>query len=211
MKKLLDFFIKTGKLKKMPRRGWVLRKIKNPETIAGHTFRTALMAWILGKKRKLNVERLLKMALIHDLCEVYAGDTTPYDSLLPKDEKELEEVLKRLPRFSKKKKKKLAEQKYQKEEEALRRLISELPPELKKEIKNLWTDYEKGLTPEGRFFNQADRLENLLQAMEYWKEQKRGPQKPWWEWARESFDDPILLEFVNEINKEYHQKEEQKG
>ncbi len=210
MENILNFFIKTGKLKKMPRRGWVLRKIDNPESIAGHTFRTALMAWVLGNKKGLNTERLLKMALIHDLCEVYAGDTTPYDSILPDNEKKLQKILKRLPRFSEKKKKELAEQKYQKEEKALKELILDLPSGLRREVKNLWLDYEKGLTPEGRFFNQADRLENLLQAMEYWEEQRKGPQKPWWEWARESFDDPVLLQFVEEIDKRYRQQEKSK-
>lgn len=188
----------------------MINQIKNPETIAEHAFRTALMAWILGKEKGLNVQKLIKMALIHDLCEIYAGDTTPYDSVLPKNKKDLKKLMKTWPRFSSAKRKKLAETKYQKETKALNKLISELPFDLQKEIKNLWLDYEKKLTPEGRFFYQADRIENFLQALEYWKEKKRPPLLPWWLWAREFFDDPLLLEFIEEMEKELIKKPKKK-
>ncbi len=207
MKELLNFFIEIGKLKKMPRRGWVINQIRDPESIAEHVFRATIMSWILGKKKKgFNIEKLLKMALIHDLCEVYAGDSTPYDSVLPRTKKKLKELMKTWPRFPVEERKERALEKYIREERALEKLISKLPPDLKKEIRNLWLDYEKGLTPEGRFFQQADRVENFLQAIEYWKKYKKPPQKPWWLWAREFFDDPILLEFIKEMDKKFHQK-----
>lgn len=69
---------------------------------------------------------------------------------------------------------------------------------------NLWIDYERGITPEGRFFRQADRLENFLQAYEYWKKYKKPPLKPWWLWAREFFDDPLLIKFVKILEKKFH-------
>lgn len=204
MKDLINFFTEIGKLKDMPRRGWVINDIKNPESIADHIFRATLMAWILGSKKKLNIERVLKTALIHDLCEVYAGDTTPYDSVLPKDAKKRRELMKTWPRLSDKEKNRLKEKKYKKEKEGLEKLTKDLPRELSGEIKHLWLDYEKGLTKEGRFFKQADRLENFLQAMEYHKKYKNPPQGPWWEWAKEFFDDPISLEFIDEIAKKFH-------
>lgn len=189
----------------MPRRGWVINQIKNPESIADHTFRAAIMGWFLAPK-KINIERLLKIALIHDLCEVYAGDTTPYDSVLPGNKKDLKKLMKTWPRFSNHEKKILAEKKCKKETKALNKLISKLPSELKTEVRSLWLDYEKGLTPEGRFFKQADRIENFLQAMEYWKRYKKPPQGPWWEWAREFFDNGFLLDFIKVMGKEFHKK-----
>jgi len=100
MQEIFNFLIEVGKLKRMPRRGWVINQIKKPESIAEHIFRAAIMGWILGKEKTgLNVERLLKMALIHDLCEIYAGDETPYDSILPKNKKKLRELMKTWPRF----------------------------------------------------------------------------------------------------------------
>ena len=208
MKELIDFFHEVGKLKGKPRRGWVINEIKNPESIAEHTFRVAIMAWILGEKKskKLNIEKILKMALIHDLCEIYAGDTTPYDPILPRSKKKRAELLKTWPRFSSSEKKRIAKEKYRKEKKALEKLILKLPPDLKKEIKNLWLDYEKGLTREGRFFRQMDRIENFLQAMEYWKKYRKPPQGPWWLWARELFDDPLLLEIIREMDKKFHKE-----
>jgi putative hydrolase of HD superfamily len=206
MKGFLDFFNEVGKLKGMPRRGWVIREIKNPESIAEHTFRVALMAWLLAdkKKTKMNIEKLIKMALIHDLCEVYAGDTTPYDSILPKDKKKRREIMKTWPRFSKIEREKLTKDKFNKEKKALIQIIEKLPIELKKEIKSLWLDYEKGLSREGRFFKQADRMESFLQATEYWHKYKKPMQKPIWLWARELFDEPLILELIEEINEKFY-------
>ncbi len=208
MENFLKFFIEIGRLKKMPRRGWVIRDIKNPESIAEHTFRVAIMAWFLGEKRNnnFNIEKIIKMALIHDLCEVYAGDTTPYDAILPKDKKKRLELLKTWPRFSEKEKTRMVVEKHKKEKKGLDALIKDLPSRLKNEVKILWLDYEKGLSKEGRFFKQTDRVESFLQSAEYWKLNKNIPQRPWWVQAKELYDDPVLLEFIDKIDKKFHKK-----
>lgn len=108
--------MEIGRLKRMPRRGWVINQIKNPESISDHIFRATMMAWVLGKKKGgLNIERLLKTALIHDICEVYAGDTTPYDTVLPKNKKKLKELMKTWPRFTEKERRKIATEKHKRE------------------------------------------------------------------------------------------------
>ena len=206
MEKLLNFLIEVGKLKKIKRKGWVLRGIKDPETIAAHTFRMVLMAWFLCRKKKLNVNKVLKMSLIHDLCEVYAGDTTPYDQILPQNRKKWKEILNKWRRFPKRQKEKLFLDKYRKENKALKKLILKLPPSVKKEIKNLWDDYEKGLTREGRFVRQVDRVENLLQALEYWEKRKKFKISLWWIQIEELVDDPVLLEFMKTLEKKFHPK-----
>lgn len=178
MKELIIFFNKIGKLRKKPRRGWVLIGAKNPATIVDHSFRLAIMAWILAEKKKanFNIERILKMALVHDLCELYAGDLTPYDyGLLPRDKKKWPELFDKWPRFPKSKKIKYSLERYKKERASLIKLVSKLPAKTKKEILNLWLDYQKRLTKEGRFVAQVNRLETLLQAIEYGKEMKRRP------------------------------------
>lgn len=204
MKDLLNFLVEAGKLKKMPRMGWVLRGIKNPETIADHTFRTALMAWILAEKKKLNIVKVLKMTLIHDLCEVYAGDTTPFDLILQK--KKGKKIYNEWPRLSKKEKEKFSLNKYKKEDKALRKLVSKLSLPSKKEIIGLWNEYEKGSTHEGRFVRQLDRVENLLQALEYWEKGKKFRIEPWWIQIEELVDDPVLLEFIKFLEKRFHKK-----
>ncbi len=211
MKNILNFLIEVGKLKKMPRMGWVINQIKGPESIADHVFRATIMGWLLAKKkRRLNTEKLLKMSLIHDLCEIYAGDETPYDYILPKNKKKLRGLMKTWPRFSNNIRQKRIKKKHQREEKALRKLILKLPLNLKNEIENLWLDYEKRLTPEVRFFHQADRMENFLQAYEYWKKYKNPPLGPWWLWAREFFDDPLLIEFMEVLEKRFHHQKIQK-
>jgi len=212
MKDLLNFFIEIGKLKRKPRRGWILIGVKNPESIGGHTFHEAIMAWILGKEKGIDfdIERILKIALVHDLCELYAGDITPYDEILPKDKKEWPELFDKWPRFLKSKKVKKFLKKHKKEKTALIKLISKLPPATKKEILNLWLDYERGLTKEGRFVKQVGRLTTLLQALEYGKESKRRPYKSWWIGSEEKIDDPFLLEFMKILDKKFHGKKKHK-
>ena len=204
MEELLNFCIEIGKLKKMKRRGWLLRGIKDPETIAAHTFRMTILAWLLCCKKKLNLKKVLKMCLIHDLCEVCAGDTTPYDKLLTKNKKRWKEIFKKWPRLSKQEKETIFIKKYKKEHHGLEKLISKLPPNLRREIKDLWDDYEKGLTSEGRFVRQVDRVENLLQALEYWKKGEQFAIEPWWIQIEELIDDPTLLEFMKVLEKKFH-------
>ena len=215
MKNLVNFFTEIGKLKNMPRQGWVIRNIKNPESIAEHTFRAAIMAWFLGaeKNYNFNIEKIIKMALIHDLylCEIHTGDITFYDSVLPRDKKKLQELVKTWPRFSNEKRKILVEQKFKKEKQVLDKIIKNLPPKLKDEVNNLWMDYQKGLSKEGRFFKQINKLENFLQALEYWKKYKKPLQDSWWKSAGEFFDDPYLLEFIENMNKKFHKNHKPKN
>jgi putative hydrolase of HD superfamily len=207
MEELLNFFIEIGKLKRMPRRGWVINQIKNPESIASHIFRAAIITWILGEKKEIDEEKILKMVLIHDLPKVYAKDITPYDPILPQSKEKLVRLMRTWPKFSEVEKKKSELERYKKEWQALIRLTSKLPSELRREIRELWLDYKKGLTKERRFVSQADRLDNLLQALEYWKKYKKPPLIPWWCWAREFFVDPLLVEFVDTLDKNFLRKE----
>lgn len=205
MANILNFFNEVGRLKEMPRRGWVLRGIKNPESIADHSFRVSMMAWVLGKqKHNLNLEKIIKMALAHDLCEVYAGDITPYDSVLPKDTGKRKEMLKTWPKFTEAQKKNIAQKKYKKEKDGLEKLVRDLPVNLAKEVKSLWLDYEKRLSPESRFLRQIDRAENLLQSLEYWEKNKNLPQKAWWIQASQLFDDKIMIELSEQMDKTFH-------
>lgn len=205
MTNVLKFFSNLEKLKETPRSAWVLRGIKNPESVADHSFRVAMMAWVLGKqKHNLNLEKIIKMALAHDLCEVYAGDITPYDTILPKDAKKRKEMLKTWPQFTENQKKKLVEKKYKKEKDGLEKLVKELPVGLGREIRALWLDYEKRLSPESRFLRQIDRAENLLQSLEYWEKNKNLPQKAWWMQANKLFDDKLVLELVENMDRQFH-------
>ena len=203
MKDTLNFLIEIEKLKGKERRGWQIHQIKNSETTAEHIFHLAMLVWILGKKKRLNMGRAIKMALVHDLCEVYAPDLTPYDPLLPKDNKKAMKVLKKWPNFTPALKKQKEKMKYKLERDALCKLISKLPEETKEEINDLWRDFSGGLSREARFVRQADKMINLLQGIMYWKKYGKIQHKLWMRWIKEITDDPVLLELIPEIEKKF--------
>lgn len=204
MKSILNFLIDIGSLKGKDRRGWIIHQIKNPETTAEHTFHLIALVWLLGRNKKIDLERAMKLALIHDLCEVYAVDLTPYDPLLPKDKKKMMEVLKKWPKFTPAMKIEKEKKKLKDESRALEKLISKLPVDLKREIRNLWRDFSEGLTREGRFVRQADKIINFLQGISYWKKHGRIQHKLWNRWIKEITDDPILVQFIKEIEDNFY-------
>ena len=206
MKNTLNFLIKINKLKEIPKTGWVLMKVKNPETIADHIFRVAIASWLLSEKKKLNIEKAIKIALSHDLCEVYAGDSTPffYWEGLDRDKKKDEEILLKGTRLSKEEKEKRGKTKLTKEKKALSKLIKSLKPELKREILSAWFHYEKRISKEGRFVKQIDRIETLLQSIEYFGTQKNKGGTSWWEGTEEIVEDPLLLGFLKVIQKKFY-------
>jgi len=90
--------------------------------------------------------------------------------------------------------------------QAIVKLTSHLPKNLQEEIINLWVDFEEGLSKEGRFVAQVDKIANLVQAIEYFKRDKKFPIMPWWIEIKERVDDPLLLKFVDELDR-YFSKE----
>jgi putative hydrolase of HD superfamily len=95
MKNILNFLLKVGKLKNVERKGITFYGVKNSDSATDHTFRMAIMVWLFGFGRKIQMEKALKLALIHDISKVLAGDITPYDGLLPKDKMERDKFVMR--------------------------------------------------------------------------------------------------------------------
>jgi putative hydrolase of HD superfamily len=209
IKTIFNFLIEVNKLKGKKRRGWVIHKIKNPETTIEHIFSLTMLVWFLGKMKRINLERAIKMALIHDVCEIYSPDFTSFDAkgLKEKGKTTVKELLKVQPKFGRpttNQRKKMEKIKQALEIRAIKKLISKLPPVFKKEIEDLWLDYEKGLSKEGRFVKQADKMINFMQGMEYWKKYGRIQHKLWRQRIKEVIDDPILLNFLQEVEKKFH-------
>lgn len=203
MKNILKFFIEIGKLKNIKRKGIAFYGVKNPDSATDHTFRSAMMAWVFGTmKRNLNVEKVIKLTLIHDIYKIYLGDATPYAGLLPKNKKKKAEFVKRWRRLFQIQKERRYKKKYEKQYEVFQKLFKNLPQELKEEAVNLQKDYTKRLTPESKFVVQIDLLEDLLEVLEQYRKNKKFPTRPWWEHADEVVDDPTLLKFLKEIEKE---------
>lgn len=205
----LEFLLKIGKLKNMPRSGWALRRVKNPETIAEHGFLLAIAVWVLGKRKGLKLEKILKMALVHEICEVYAKDATPYDGLLQKNKKSA--LLKRWPRFSIKEKERSFLADCKKEKKALGKLTLGLPVSLKSEIMDLWVECKERKTAEASFVNQIYWLVTYLQALQYFRENKKFPIFAWYEQMREFIEEPDLLLLMQEMEREFLSKKKVKA
>jgi putative hydrolase of HD superfamily len=205
---LLDFLLEVGELKGKKRRGWEFHKIKNSETTAEHIYHLAFLVWIFGRKKRFNLNKAIKMAMIHDLCEIYSPDFTSFDAVAVKEKGKItmKDILSLKPKEGRPtniQRKRLEKFKRILETKAMKRILKNLPPEFKKEIMNLWMEYENKTTPEGIFVRQTDRVINLLQGLIYWKKYGRIKHKLWVRRIKEVIDDPELLKLIKVIEEKF--------
>lgn len=166
---LARFIHRAGGLKSTPRTGWLDRGIPAIETesVADHTFRTALIAWLVAMDDPgLDENRVLEMALLHDLAEAVTGDLPPYDpeEMPPGEDPEaLRAFLDR--RHIRSEERRQAKQAA--ERAAMIDLIADLPVAGAEKLSSLWAELEAGESAEARFVKQADKVETYLQSREY--------------------------------------------
>ncbi|KAH9812851.1 HD domain-containing protein [Melampsora americana] len=144
---ILQFMHILEKLKTTKRAGWVREKAREPESIADHMYRMAILAMLSQDDPDLDVPKCVMLAIVHDLAEAEVGDITPLDGI---------------PR----------EEKHRREEQAMKRFTNELLPAgsvAGKRIWDLWLEYEQGKTREAKFVKDLDRYELALQGVEYEK------------------------------------------
>lgn len=145
---LADFLIDIDALKAVERRSYVLRGARL-ENSAEHSWHVAVAAWTIAKRAgvPVSVERVLKLALLHDLCELDAGDTFAHAADRRAQRRREGACVSRL-------------------EGAYGDLLDELRP--------LWREYEDGRTPESRLVRLADRLlpflHNFANSGKTWRE-----------------------------------------
>ncbi|VAH62109.1 unnamed protein product [Triticum turgidum subsp. durum] len=141
----IDFLTLCHSLKTTKRKGWINHSIKGPESIADHMYRMALMALIADDLPAVNRERCIKIAIVHDIAEAIVGDITPSDGI-PKAEKS------------------------RREQEALNEMCEVLGGgSTAEEIKGLWEEYENNSSVEANLVKDFDKVEMILQALEYEK------------------------------------------
>lgn len=139
LKNQIKFIIEIDKLKKILRQNVVIGTTRN-ENDAEHSWHMAAMAILLSEysiEINLDVLKVLKLILVHDLVEIDAGDTFCYDE-------------------------KGYEDKAERENKAARRLFSLLPSDQADEVYQLWREFEELATPEAKFAACLDRLQPLL-------------------------------------------------
>jgi putative hydrolase of HD superfamily len=134
---VLTFLRAAERLKTVARSGWT--SAGEHESVAEHTWRLCLMAMLLyGRTPGIDLARLLKMCLIHDLGEAIRGDV-PAPAQIP-------DVSKAAP-----------------ERADLLELTAALPAALRHEVVGLWDDYEAAESPEAKLAKGLDKLETILQ------------------------------------------------
>jgi putative hydrolases of HD superfamily len=140
---LIDFIEEAGKLKRIPRTGWIESGVPDPESVADHSFRVALITLVLADERRLDSLKAVRMALIHDLAEAETGDLTPTQKEADPD------VLKR------------------DEAEAMVKLLDKLPAPIRGTYISAWREFSQASTEEACLVRDADKLEMVMQASEY--------------------------------------------
>jgi putative hydrolase of HD superfamily len=178
-KQTIEFLVELMRLKALPRTGWLLRGVRAVESIADHTFGVAWIAMLLADRAvarglRVNVEKVLRLALLHDLSEARTGDLPstikPYfpGTTLP-----------------------------QADQQAARDILEPLG-EIGANYLTLWHEYEQRSSLEARLVKAADKLDLLLQAREY---EKGGANnlREFWENAEEDFARLGVEELIADI------------
>ncbi|MDO5062287.1 MAG: HD domain-containing protein [Peptostreptococcaceae bacterium] len=138
----LDFTIELEKMKKVYRRTRVMGEERN-ENDAEHSWHISVMAMFLWKymdegiRSEIDIDKVLKMLLIHDIVEIYVGDTFAYDASGNED-------------------------KHDRELRAMEKIKSQLSEENAELVSQLWEEFEEMKSADALFANAMDRLQPIM-------------------------------------------------
>jgi putative hydrolase of HD superfamily len=139
---IAKYLFEIGHLKHQKRTGWWRMGVRNPESVAEHSYRAAVIGYILASLEEgVNPEKTATMCLFHDAAETRIGD--------------LHWVAKRYLHVK------------DGEKAALHEQVEQLPQKIASSVLALIEEYEKRSSREGQLAHEADLLECLLQAREY--------------------------------------------
>ncbi len=137
LKKQLDFLLEIDREKEIYRQTHILGGSRR-ENDAEHAWHMAIMAFVLQEyaNEPIDVLRVMKMVLMHDLVEIYAGDTYAYDEAGKESQRE-------------------------RELEAADRIFGMLPEDQKQEFRAIWEEFEEKKSPEAKFARMLDNYQPL--------------------------------------------------
>ena len=174
-KAIVDFIAEAGLLKLTKRSGWSVLGIKDAESVADHSFRCAIIGFLLARMEKASAYEVLLMTLFNDVHEARITD--------------LHKMAQRYINIER------AEDKSSDEQ------VRSLPRNIRKELVRMRKEYREQSTPESIIARDADILECLIQAKEYQDHgyrkaqqfMKKAPQflktksaKELWKWAKKA-------------------------
>ena len=180
---MLEFLQTIGKLKSTKRTGWLNNSIKEAESIADHMHRMSIISMSISDD-KIDKNKLIKMAMVHDLAEAVVGDITPHDGVS-------------------------MEEKFKMEYDGIKLFKSQLLVEtaFANEIEALWKEYEEGTSPEALLCKDIDKFEMIMQAYEY-ECAGYGPLQSFFDSTRGKFSHPEIKRMVSEL---YEKRDRERG
>ena len=149
---MIDTLLEIYDLKDEKRTGWQLRNIEDPESVAAHSWGVAFLA-LNYMPDDLDSEKVLKLAVIHDIAEAEVGD-------IAKRAVDVEN------KISEEEKEELERAKAEDYSEQLGRFVSDN-----------WKEYQERNTEEARFVKDIDLIDMCLQALKYEKQQRYDPEE----------------------------------
>ena len=134
----IAFIVEIDRLKQVLRQTYLIDG-KRRENSAEHSWHLAVMAVLLSEyaREELDLARVVKMLLLHDVVEIDAGDTFAYDEAAHADKEERERL-------------------------AAERIFNLLPADMAGEVFALWEEFEAGATPEAKYAEALDRFQPIL-------------------------------------------------
>lgn len=178
-RRIVDFLFLIDRAKTIERAGYVGGTDRH-ENDAEHMWHTALWALLLHREVDLPIDlaHVLCLLLVHDLVEIYAGDTYAYDT-------------------------KGVSTQNRREKEAAEKLFSRLPNDLGNWLHELWIEFEAAETPDARFAKSLDHLQgfaqNCISRGRSWKENGIQKERTFSRTDLPRRTDPVLAEIVADL------------
>lgn len=163
-------------LKTVDRAGWAAKAgIKNPESVADHTFSMCAIGMALSDIMGFGTEKVLRMIILHDLAESVVGDYMPGEIT--------------------------ARKKIEQEKKAMKKILSCIPAKTRRIYEKAWNEYLQNKTSEARFVHRIDKLEMALQADRYRKRHKARSLDQFFVSAHKavSTDDDLLTDILKSL------------
>lgn len=133
----MEFLLELDKVKQIFRQTYLADKSRK-ENDAEHSWHSCIMGVVLGEYfPEADLLKTIKMMLIHDVVEIYAGDTYCYDT-------------------------KGNEDKAEREQNSAQKIYGLLPADQQEELMDLWQEFEEGKSPEAKFCAILDRLQPTM-------------------------------------------------
>ena len=183
----MPFLHYVQRLKIEKREGWRRFGISQGESIADHMYRMSIITMLAppALSAQLDIPRCTRMALVHDIAEGLVGDLTPVDGV-PKVEKNRREAATM--------------------DWIASRLLGNVQGGLQgKAVRDVWQEYEDGETLESKFVHDVDKIELLLQMVEYERDNDCEVDLSEFTWVARKVGLPEMKGWAEEILEERRQ------